>query len=844
MKRINEKRLAKKLHNPEAILSDRKFRVTPLPPFLILSLSSNPTYTCACACAVVRVRVVLQGAVQYQVKWPDDKPKWVAEKDLDAPALIQDYKARKAQQRQRAEILPDHDDADHELDGFNFAEADGDEKEKEKENGKESEKENSNDAMVIDEENEKAEKAKEEKDKKKKKKNEAQEKEEGDDENGEDDDVLMVRELTTPKRKPRRVVPESPLDELLNSDDDGEEGKEGKEKEMEEEEVATPKKRKRLSKGKRTTTPTTTTGGKKKKQKEQKKPRKKQSTSEEEEEEVEDVELDEEETKELLKEAAFVIHGDDIARIACEQEPVTDEPEQAEGPKDEAEAAAANTATTATTPSSAGDAPVKAGSGDEGEAPPSCGGEVEVDVVDEETNRNETRMDPKNEDEDDDDDTQMPIERGGEEGHTGAMEVEEAEEGAKAARDDFSLGSDFTPPSPLSLNSAPVSSDDELLKELVEQETDDIMPTSGAARLPSPGLSPPRLTTTREVAMADLDEGEDEDEGEGEGSGETPGLELNMAPWIEKRKRKGEERRRGTKKIKKAMAGRGGDGERDQPCAVLWVPSSPQSRAEDNENEDEEEEEQGTQKAAGDEGDSYIDIWDLLPRPLLGSDPEVNASKQRNRERDDNDEEEEGEGKTTKRREEDGSSGVEDEEAEEAVITAIVPASSSSTGVRASTVDTSAARPPGRALAASPHRQKVPIGEGGQTVVVDIGEEKEEGEQRKAKEEKEKEKRAAQSRSRGATGTKGEGWWYKVSGSFGSVWPTTIPTAAVGPASESMHGRQLIPAPLPPPPRRRPATEWTPRRGVDHDNADADEHLDDTNGGGSGDDDDDEFGRE
>jgi hypothetical protein len=30
MKRIKEKRLAKKLHNPEAILSDRKFRVTPL----------------------------------------------------------------------------------------------------------------------------------------------------------------------------------------------------------------------------------------------------------------------------------------------------------------------------------------------------------------------------------------------------------------------------------------------------------------------------------------------------------------------------------------------------------------------------------------------------------------------------------------------------------------------------------------------------------------------------------------------------------------------------------------------------------------------------------------------
>jgi hypothetical protein len=482
---------------------------------------------------------------------------------------------------------------------------------------------------------------------------------------------------------------------------------------------------------------------------------------------------------------------------------VTDEPEQAEGPKDEAEAAAANTATTATTPSSAGDAPVKAGSGDEGEAPPSCGGEVEVDVVGEETNRNETRMDPKNEDEDeddDDDDTQMPIERGGVEGHTGAIEVEEAE-GAKAARDDFSLGSDFTPPSPLSLNSAPVSSDDELLKELAEQETDDIMPTSGAARLPSPGLSPPRLTTTREVAMAGLDEGE----GEGEGSGETPGLELNVARWIEKRKRKGEERRRGTKKIKKATAGRGGDGERDQPCAVLSVPSSPRSRAEDNENEEEEEEEQGTQKAAGDEGDSYIDIWDLLPRPLLGSDPEVNASKQRNRERDDNDEEEEG--KTTKRwakrqkREEDGSSGVEDE-AEEAVITAVVPASSSSTGVRGSTVDTSAARPPGRALAASPHRQKVPIGEGGQTVVVDIGEEKEEGERRKAKEEKEKEKRAAQSRSRGATGTKGEGWWFKVSGSLSlrSVWPTTTPTAAVGPAGESMHGRQLIPAPLPPPP--------------------------------------------
>jgi hypothetical protein len=255
---------------------------------------------------VVRVRVVLQGAVQYQVKWPDAQPKWVTEKDLDAPALIQDYKARKAQQRQRAEILSDRDDSDHELDGFNFAEADGDEKEKEKEkekeeNGKESEKENDNDAMVIDEKNEKAEKAKEEK---AKKKNEAKEKEESDDENGEDEDILMVRELTTPKRKPRRVVPESPLDELLNSDNDGEEGKEGKEKEMEEEEEeeveTTTKKRKRLSKGKRTTT---TTGGKKQK--------KKQSTSEEEEEEVEDVELDEEETKELLKEAAFVIHGDD-----------------------------------------------------------------------------------------------------------------------------------------------------------------------------------------------------------------------------------------------------------------------------------------------------------------------------------------------------------------------------------------------------------------------------------------------------------------------------------------------------------------------------------------------------
>ncbi|ELR15572.1 uncharacterized protein ACA1_164210 [Acanthamoeba castellanii str. Neff] len=488
-----------------------------------------------------------------------------------------------------------------------------------------------------------------------------------------------------------------------------------------------------------------------------------------------------------------------IARIACEQEPVTDEPEQAEGPKDEAEAAAA---TTTTTQSSAGDASVKSGSSDEGEAPPSCGGEVEVYVVGEETNKNETRMDSKNEDEDgDDDNTQLPIERGGVEAHTGVMEVEEAEEREEAARDDSSLGSDLTPPSPLSLNSAPVSSDDEMLKELVAQEADDRMPTSGAARRPSPGLSPPRSTTTREVAMADLDEGE------GEGSGETPGMELKVARWTEKRKRKGEERRRETKKVKKATAGRGGDGERDQSCA---------SRAEDDDENEAEEEERGSKKAVGYEGDSDIDIWVLSPRLQPDFDPvfEANASKQRDRERDDNDEEEEGEGKTTKKRwakrrkrEENGSSGMEDE-AEEAVITAVVPASSSSTSVRASTVDTSAARPSGRTVLpvaasppASPHRQKVPIGDGGQTVVVDIGEEeKEEGEQRKAKEEKEK--RAAQSRSRGATGTKGESWWSIVRGSLSglrSAWPTTTPGAAVGPAGESMHGQQLILAPLPPP---------------------------------------------